>query len=311
MEKIILFVSILVFSYNLIKYMYEVKVLEKVNKYITNKTEEYYDDYIKKSEKSQRADLKERFNIVYKINLMIERAGISRGVFINPISLILYGLICFSLAYDMFFNFFKVSILSLMVSIPFGFLPFGIINIIASSKNEKLEKVFLNFLLQLKNYTKINNDITGAFKQVETIEPLQSYINKFNIEINSGVKFEKAIEHIKEKISINKFKEFFSNVQYCYLYGGNFAELIDRNYDIISELQKEKNKRKQETKGARISLYILIFLDLYMYLTYINSNYDNYLIMQKSFLGTAILYWNFGSMLLLMLLASKVKKLDY
>lgn len=311
MGKVILFVSILIFSYNLIKYMCELKLLEKVNNYVTNKNEKYYDEYIKRSEKSQKVDIKERFNIVYKINLMIERAGISRGLFINPISLILYSIICFFFVYNVFFNFFKISTLSLIVSIPFGFLPFGIINMIASSKNERLEKVFLNFLLQLKNYTKINNDITGAFKQIETIEPLQTYINKFNIEISSGVKFEKAIEHIKEKISTNKFKEFFSNVQYCYLYGGNFAELIDRNYDIISELQKEKNKRKQETKGARVSLYILIFLDLYMYLTYINNNYDNYLIMQKSFFGTAILYWNFGSMLLLMLLASKVKKLDY
>ena len=311
MENMVLLISIGFFSYELVKHLMNQKILSKVNHYITDKSEKYYDEYIKRIEKNQKVDLKERLNLIYRINLIIEKAGIQRGVLINSVTLILYGVVGFGVAYSIFFRFFGIAMLSIIISIPFLFLPIGIIKLIGSNKNEKLEKVFLNFLLQLKNYTKINNDIIGAFKQVETIEPLQSYINKFNIEINSGVRFEKAIEHIKEKVSANKFKEFFSNVQYCYLYGGSFTELIDKNYEIISEVQEEKNKRKQETKGARLSLFILIFLDIYVYLVYINNNYENYLIMQKSLFGTLILYWNFISMLLLMLLSSKVKKLDY
>jgi hypothetical protein len=40
-------------------------------------------------------------------------------------------------------------------------------------------------------------------------------------------------------------------------------------------------------------------------------NPENYNIMQKTFIGNAILYWNFISIWLLVLLANKVKKLDY
>ena len=174
-----------------------------------------------------------------------------------------------------------------------------------------IEKIFLNVLLQLKNYTKINNDIIYAMQQIETIEPLQSYINIFLIEINSGIKFEKAISNLKEKIKIQTYKDFLSNLEYCYLYGGSFTVLIDKSYKLISEIQNEKNIRNQETKSARMVLFILIFLNIFVYITNIKNNHDNYIIMQKSIVGNIILYWNFISMWLLILLASKVKKLDY
>ena len=176
---------------------------------------------------------------------------------------------------------------------------------------EKIEKIFPNFFLQLKNYTRINNDIVYALREIQTIEPLQTYINTFLIEINSGIKFEKAIQNLKEKIDIEIFRNFFSNLEYCYLYGGSFTELIDKSYKMISEIQKEKNTRIQETKSARMVLFILIFLNLFVYISNIKNNPENYMIMQKTLIGNVILYWNFISIWLLMLLANKVKKLDY
>lgn len=80
---------------------------------------------------------------------------------------------------------------------------------------------------------------------------------------------------------------------------------------MISSVQNEKNAREQETMGARIVLIILIILDLFVYFTFIKNNYENYLIMTKSFIGNIILYWNFISIWILLLLIYKVKKLDY
>ena len=131
------------------------------------------------------------------------------------------------------------------------------------------------------------------------------------LEVNSGVKIEKAIENLKEKITFQNFKMFFTNIQYCYLYGGNFSELITKNYKIISAIQNEKNHREQETMGARIVLGILIALDLLVYFTFIKDNYENYKIMTGSLLGNMILYWNFISIWLLVFLMHRVKKLDY
>lgn len=309
--KIVLFILIGILCYLAVEKIREDKILEKINNYINLKNKKYYDNYIKNYEKNKKVKLVERININYKINLLIDRAGIQRNLLINPFSLIVMGIICVIIFYNLSFSFLKVFSLSLIASIPTVLFPFIILNSIGTYKEERLEKVFLNFLLQLKNHAKISNDITSAFREIETVEPLQSFINKFNIELSSGIKFAVAIEHLKEKISIAKFKEFFSNVQYCYLYGGDFTELIEKNYNMISELQNEKGKRLQETKGARMVLVVLMLLNLFVYITYIKNNYENYLIMQRSIVGIMILYWNFISMWLLMLLASKVKKLDY
>lgn len=309
--NVLLFCCIAVFVYECVNRVVENKVLEKVNRYINEKNERYYEEFLKNYEKNKKIKIAQKLNVIYKINLLIDKANVKRNILMNPIAMILYSIAFAIFAYQVAFGFLKLHTLSLIVSLPCVFIPTLILNFVATYKEEKIEKIFLNFLLQIKNYTKISNDITSAFREVDTVEPLKTYIKKFNIELGSGVKFEIAIEHLKEKISIAKFRDFFSNLQYCYLYGGSFPELIDKNYKMIEALQNEKNKRLQETKSARLVLVILMILNLYVYMTYIKSNYENYLIMQKSFFGMAILYWNFISMWGLLWFSMCVKKLDY
>ena len=80
---------------------------------------------------------------------------------------------------------------------------------------------------------------------------------------------------------------------------------------MISEIQEEKKKRIEETKSARIVLFILILLDIIVYVSFIKSNVENYMIMTRSAIGNLILYWNFISMWLLVWISIRVKKLDY
>ena len=309
--RLLLFVFIGISCYLFLEKMYQKRILHKINKYINDKNELYYKEFLEKYEKSKKIKITEKFNLKYKINLLIDKANIEQSLFVNYLSLLFYGLICFCFTYIISFNIFKIIGLALLISLPSFVIPFVLLNFVTSYKSEKLEKVFLNFLLQLKNYTKINNDVIGALNSIETVEPLQSYIDKFNLEINSGIKFETAMEHLKEKISVKKFKEFFSNLQYCYVFGGDFAKLIDKSYQTINELQKEKEKRKQETQSARIVLVILMILNIFVYINFVKNNYENYMIMKNSFLGKGILYWNFTSMWFLIYLSERVKKLDY
>ena len=309
--RILLFIIIGVLSYMIVDYAMKINLIAKINKYVKMKNERYYEEMLKNYEKTKKLKIKTKLNIIHKINVSLERAVISGNLFINPITILILSLICFIITYILAFNFFEIVFLSMSISLPCLLIPMVIINFIGNYKNSKIEKIFLNVLLQLKNYTKINNDIIYAMQQIETIEPLQSYINIFLIEINSGIKFEKAISNLKEKIKIQTYKDFLSNLEYCYLYGGSFTVLIDKSYKLISEIQNEKNIRNQETKSARMVLFILIFLNIFVYITNIKNNHDNYIIMQKSIVGNIILYWNFISMWLLILLASKVKKLDY
>ena len=265
----IFFILIAFSIYLSIEKIIEKKVLQKINKYVIVKNEYYYKEFLKKYDKSKKVKLTEKLNLKYKINMLLDKAGVQQNIFVNMFTVILCAFICFVGMYLFVFSVFKIVGISIIVAMPATFIPFVVLNIISVYKTEKLEKVFLNFLLQLKNYTKIGNDVVSSMKSVHTLEPLQSYINKFTLEINNGIKFETAIEHLKDKIRIKKIKEFFTNVQYCYLYGGDFSCLIDKSYKIISEIQKEKNKRKQETQGARVVLIILILLNVFVYVNFI------------------------------------------
>lgn len=309
--KIILFILIGITCYLFANLLISKNINDKVSKYIKYKNEKYYKDLIKHYEKSKKIKITTKLNIIHKINILIEKSGVKRGILINPITIIVMCITSFIIGYFIAFNIFKIIFLSCIVALPSIFLPILILSLIAESKSRKIEKVMLNFLLQLKNYTQLSNDIIYAFKQVKTIEPLQSYIKKFLVEINSGIKFEKAIENLKEKISFEKFNTVLTNMQYCYLNGGSFSELIKKNYKMISDIQNEKNIRAQETMSARIVLGVLIILDLFVYFTFIKNNPENYMIMTKSFFGTIIIYWNFISIWFLLILIYKVKKLDY
>ncbi len=309
--KLILFVLIGYTIYYTFMIINENQIMQKINKYIEKKNKIYYEEYVKNYEKTKKIKLSRKINIFYNINLLLDKANLKRGIFINPITITLMGVVTAVICYMFIFNILKIVLLSLIIAIPTSLIPIVIIGYIGNYKDEKLEKIFLNFLLQFKNHIKISKDIVDAFKTVKTVEPLNQYIKNFVLEIESGIKFEKAIEHFKEKISITKFKEFFSNLQYCYLYGGDIITLIDKSYDKIEELQKEKMKRLEETKSARIVLVILIALNILVYISYINKNQENYLIMKNTIMGNLILYWNFISMWILIYMAEKVKKLDY
>ena len=308
---IILVLLIAVTCYLISDLLISKKINEEITKFIKFKNEKYYEDIIKYHEKNKKIKITSKLNLTHKINILIEKSGFKTGLVLNPITVIFLCVATFLVCYYLVFSTFKIVFLSLIISLPSLCVPIIVLSLLAESKSKKIEKVMLNFLLQLKNYTQINNDIIYALKQVKTIEPLQSYIKKFLVEINSGIKFEKAIENLKEKITFVKFNDFLTNLQYCYLNGGNLTELINKNYKILSDIQKEKSAREQETMGARIVLVILIILDLFVYFTFIENNHQNYLIMTNSFIGNLILYWNFISIWILFILIYKVKKLDY
>lgn len=309
--NIVLFLLIGILIYMLCERFAKNNYLNKLSNYLLNKNEKYYEDLLKYYDKNKKLKLKEKINYFRKISILIDRCDLRNNLLVSPLTIAIAGVVCVIVAYTISFEFFKIILLSIIISLPFFYLPFGVLSTIANYKEEKIEKVFLNFLLQLKNHTKINNDIVAAMKEVKTIEPLQSYIKKFLIEISSGVRFEKAIDNFREKINIKQIKSFLSNLEHCYLYGGNFSELIDKSYKMIKDIQAEKTKRLEETKGARIVLFILILLDLLVYVSFIKSNQENYMIMRKTILGNMILYWNFISMWILVWISSLVKKLDY
>lgn len=308
--NIILLFLIFAVCYQYANKIVEEKLIVKLSRYLALKDEKYHEELIKYYEKNRKVKINSKLNMFHKINILIERSGIKRGLIVNPITVLITCFISSSIFYVLIYKIFKDIFLSCIIAAPSFFFPILLLKMMSEYNDEKIEKIIPNFLLQLKNYTQISNDIIYAFKEVETIEPLQRYLNKFLIEINSGVNFESAIDNLNEKIKVRELENLFNNIKKCYISGGSFAELINKSYYMISMIQKEKMQRKEETRGARLVLFILILLDLIVYFTYINSNKENYIIMRKSIIGNMILYWNFISIWLLIFLSQKVKEID-
>ena len=298
-------------SYLVIESLSRISINSKLKSFMDKKNEEYSKELEKYYNKNKKVKLTSKINAFHKINILIDKASLERSLIINPVTIILSCILSFVICNLIAYSVLKIILLSLIIAIPGAYLPIFLLTEIADYNNSKIEKGMLDFLLQLKNYVQVGNDIIYAFSQVKTVEPLQSHINKFLVEVKSGIKFEKAIENIKEKITFIKLKNLFTNLEHCYLHGGNFKELLDKSYDMISKIQKEKKLRNQETKSARIILGVLIVLDLFVYFNFIKDNHENYIIMTHRLLGTLILYWNFISIWILIILMHKVKKLEY
>ena len=297
-------------TYFLIDMMIDKKLFQRLTNAFAQRNNQYYKALLKNYEKGKKMKLKERKSFFSMIALKMHQAGVKPSLWFNQITFVTFSLILFFASYSLVSQFLKEMVLSFLLSAPTFLIPFFLLEIYQEFQQQKIENASLDLLLQLKNYVQFNNDIMEALKQVKTVEPLQTNLNSFLLEMNSGVKFEKAIQNLQDKIPDPMLKEFFANIEYCYLYGGSFTVLIQKSYRMITAIHQEKEKRVSETKSTRMVLYFLIILNVMVYITSIQNNYENYLIMKKTILGNVILYWDFISIWLLIFLAEKVKKLD-
>ena len=228
------------------------------------------------------------------------------GIFIT-------GLIISVITFFVCKNIFPLISVSLIISIPFILSPFWMIKYISNKYQERLEAELNDFFIQLKSALKINSDIIEALRRIQniTLEPFAGYTKLLLTEVNAGKLPEKALENFAQKVNIKKFTLYINNVRYCHIYGGDIVTLTDKTQNTISEAIKQKRKRIKETNSICFVLYLLIFIDIYMYFVFINGNAYYLEIMVNSFVGNIILNINFISIWGILWLSKMVKKLDY
>lgn len=312
----VLFVAIMFMVYAFIHELVKQHYLERIRDIAVSVNQEYRGKSVSMLKSRKKLKTKKRRGIFYKTEVLINSSGVRNiGLlkFLNP-QLVLIICVCSSLLGVVLFE--KLSRLfsvGLIMGIPSFFIPLIILELLRDRKEAFMERVLGDFLLQLKNNTKIHNDIIEAFRNVQNscIEPLSVLTKQFLAEINSGISVETALDNFKDKVGIQKFKLLLTNIRHCYIFGGDFTELLDKTQKFIADIQQEKKQRIRETRAARIVLFILILLDLHIYFNFIGTqpNYIN--IMKTTFYGQLILNINFISIWFVMWLAYLVKKLDY
>lgn len=248
--------------------------------------------------------------IFNKVRLNCNKLGIN--IFGIEIIVLLAGVLVSIILYNTFNIIFKIKTVAFILSAPFIFVGFVVIQYFADKKQDKLEEVMNDFFIQFRGEVKINNDIVGTFKKIQNtcLPPFDEYIRKLVLEINTGVIPEEALKKFSDKVDIKKFDLYINNLKYCNVYGGNVELLTLETQKMIEDLLKQKKKRKKETKSVCTSLYMLIGLDFLIYFNFIASNETYIGMMRNSFIGNLIININFISMWLILGLAYYVRKLD-
>lgn len=230
--------------------------------------------------------------------------------YIRPSLVILISVILSIVIGFLSYKFLKVSSSALIISIYSFFVPYLILNTLYNNYRKKIIGIFPTYIVSLKNYTQISNDIIIAMKNVNAEYPLSIFIDKFNILIEKGVTVYEAFEKLKIDINIKKISEFINAIENCYINGGDFSNLLDKYSKIINKINIQKEKEMQENFASILVLIILAIINVFLIVKFIYSNtlYRN--IVTNNFIGNVILNINIISYLLIFYFIKKLNKLE-
>lgn len=262
-------------------------------------------------------------DIIYKINnissiskiiYIINKTDLSykiKGKNIVSIGTYLFISIIISIAiFILTYRYFSLFSIAFIVSVFSFFIPYYIIKYLLYCKKVKIERMFPNYIISLKNYTDVNNDIIEAFKRANVSEPLATYINKFNISIQKGIKIYDAFETLKSNLNMNKITQLISLLQFCYIYGGNYKELLNNFSKIQMKTILQKEKEKQKIFSAKLVLIILILLNIYILFGFVLTNNEYHNILINTFIGNVILNINILSYIFIIYMFIKLNKME-
>ena len=129
--NIILFALIAFTCYLVAEILISKNISKKISKYLKYKSDKYYEDLMKYYEKNKKVKLLSKLNILHKINILIEKAGLQRGILLNPITIILLCIVTFIICYLLVVNSCKIIFLSMIISAPSLIFPIFILSAIS------------------------------------------------------------------------------------------------------------------------------------------------------------------------------------
>ena len=253
-------------------------------------------------------------SFIKKTSYLLDEANLSfkfKNInIISTLTILILSIVILIITFIITYNYLHLFSSSLILSIFTFFLPYFIVKYFSYYKNIRILRNFPNYIISLKNYTDINNDIIEAFKRANAEEPLSIYINKFNISVQKGVKIYDAFETLKKSINIKKINQFITLLQFCYIYGGDFGDLLDKFAKIQMKTNLQKEKEKQKIFSAKIVLVTLILLNIYILFGFVLKNGEYYTILVNTFIGNLILNINILSYIFIFYMYIKLNEME-
>lgn len=248
---------------------------------------------------------------VYSINEIKENKMINKyNSILNGTLMIALSIITFIIIYIIVFFFTGVYSLAFLSAFPALFLSNFIIKYILNNHKEKIIRALPGYIINLRNYVEIDNNIVAALDKVTCPNILSIYINRFNIAVKKGTNVILAFENMKKQINIKMVSEILTLLQSCYIYGGNYKTFLERYEKNINKIILEREKVSQELFSSNIVLAFMICINIYILITYIFLNNEYKTVMIGSFVGVVILNANILSFYLISYIIYKIKKLE-
>ncbi len=219
-------------------------------------------------------------------------------------------MIVFLISYILFYKIFKAVIPSLLISFLTSVIPYNLCIYLVNYKKRAILKSFPTYILGLKNYVDVDNNIIYALSESTPNASFKRYIDRFNISVTKGVNVCTAFEELKNSIKIKQISSFFVLIQNCYINGGSFSTVIDKYSKFQSKINIEKEKENQELLTSKLTLVILIILNILLLFGFIlkNTEYRNIILGTVS--GQLILSINIITYFIIYLIYLKICKME-
>lgn len=282
---------------------------------------------LNKSNKKNKYIMFNNYNrIIYKNNFLYKKINEFLKSFNNNILQVkkinnkfnyisFYFIIFFSfflmiISFAFSYKIFHIVSTSLILSIISFFIPNIILKYILNKHKEKLMCEFPTYAITLKNYTKVNNDLIFAFKRASVTGAFKKYIETFNFSIEKGLKVDDCFEKLKNDININKINNFFTAACNCYKNGGDFSKLLDKYSNILTKVNLQKEKEKEESFSSKLVLYILVFVNIYLLFGFVFNDEEYKNLLLNTFFGKIIINFNILSYIFIMFFIKKINKME-
>lgn len=261
--------------------------------------------------KNKKMSYLDRLKYIKKLNIAIYdfknlNAKSSKYVFLNNLTILIFSTAFSIVSYVIFYKILKIKSSALIIAILNFFLPYYILRLVIYFARQKILKQFPEYILNLKKYVGVSNNILLAFKNAKATFPLSVYIERFNISIEKGINVYDAFERLKTDINIEKITKFITIIENCYLNGGNFEKLLDRYAKFLINRNIQKEKQKQNSYSAKLVICILILINIYIIYSFIYKNKEYFNIMTQTIPGIVIVNFNILSYIFMIYMIFKI-----
>lgn len=216
----------------------------------------------------------------------------------------------FLISYILFYHIFHLVIPSLLISMFFSVVPYNICIYMSRRRKKDILKSFPTYVLSLKNYTDVDNNIIYAFAESTPSDILKKYIDRFNISVSKGVSVYTAFEQLKDSLKIKEISRFLTLLQNCYLNGGNFSYVIEKYSKFQSKVNINKEKEANELLSSKITLVVLILLNVMLLFGFVLKNDGYREIILGTVSGRVVLCLNIITYFAIYLIYIKILKME-